>query len=390
MSAPITFSRAPSTKVPVDIQTTGLVPADNTLVLIGHMANVGGTAVAGVALAIENYGDSAAVQDEIDEAFGAGSELGDMVLGAIKAIETTDLVPKVFPPIKVIPMTFGDDDMATVLAHNVSMPMPFVAQPYPASDTSQSSDFKDHLIAISGDDRGRLGQFGSFGFTGTDEALAAVSTYGETAASENMLFAWLRDLNVVKANDTHVCAAATAALAASNGLPFLPLNDVKVGALNPPTDAKDQHSAGDAGSEAAGLESGVIPLMTAFDGSIHISRTVTSRRTQAGVPDSDYIDLQDWQTLYYLRKQVYLLTQKDRYKRARNSADKQKSLKSECIHILKEMEKLEMVQNVDAHVADMIVTNAPGGNVYASQIDIPAAVIPGFHNKGIFLHGVTA
>lgn len=386
----ISFSRAPGTKVPIDIQASGLVPADNTLVLVGHAANGGGTAVANVPLLIENYGDSAAAADEVEEAFGADSELGEMVLAAIKAIETTDLVPKVFPPIKVIPLEFGDDDMAAALADNVSLPMPFVAQPYPASETSQVSDFKDHLIAISGEDRGANGQFGSFGFTGTDEGLTAASGYGVAAASETMLFAWLRDLNVVKANEPHECAAALAALAASNGLPFLPLNDVKAGGLKPPTDAKDQHTPGDAGSVASGLESGLVPLVTAFDGSIRISRSVTARRTEPSVPDSSYIDLQDWQTLYYLRKQIYLLTQQTRYKRARNSEKKQKSLTSEIIHILLEMQKLEMVQGVEAQVANIVVTPAPGGNVYATQIDVPADVIPGFHNKGIFLHGVTS
>ncbi|MGZ3696482.1 MAG: hypothetical protein ACXWPM_00035 [Bdellovibrionota bacterium] len=385
----INFTRAPGTKVPIDIQSTTLAPADNALVLIGHMANGGGTADAGVPLQIENFGDHAAAQDECDLAFGGGAELTEMVVAAIKAIETSDLNPKVFPPITVLPMAFADNDMATLLANNVGLPMPFVAQPYPASDSAHSSDFKDHLIAISGDDRGRLGQFGSFGFTGTDEALSAVSTEGETGASETMLFPWLRDLNVVKANDTHELAAAIAALCAANGLPFLPLNDVKAGGLKPPTDAKDQHTPGDAGTEAAGLEVGVIPLMTNFDGSIHVSRTVTSRRTQQNVADVDYIDLQDWQTLYYLRKQIYLLTQQDRYKRARNSAKKQNALKSEVIHILQEAEKLEMVADVQGHVADILVTPAPGGDIYATQIDVPADVIPGFHGKGIFLHGVT-
>lgn len=385
----IAFSRAPSTKVPIDIQSTALAAADNTLVLIGRAANGGGTALVGVPLQIENYGDSAAARDETDLAFGAGSELGDMVVGAIEAIETTDLVPKTFPPIVVLPMLFGDTALATLLAANKTLPMPFVAQPFPASNAARALEFKNHCIAISAEDRGRLGQFGTFGFTGTDESLTAVTTEGETGASETQCFSWLRDLNVIKANPTYVTAAAVAALCAANGLPFLPLNDVKAGGLLPPTDAKDQHSPGDAGSEAAGLEVGVIPLMTNPDGSIHISRTVTSRRTEIAVADTSYIDLQDWQTLYYLRKQVYLLTQQTRYKRARNSTAKQKALKSEAIHILLAMQKLEMLENVEALVDQIVVTPAPGGNVYATQIDIPAAVVPGFHGKGIFLHGVT-
>jgi phage tail sheath gpL-like len=385
----ITFSRAPSTKVPIDIQASGLVPADNALVLIGHAANGGGSADEGVFYEVESFGDSAAAALEVEDAFGALSEAGEMVLAAIRAIESTDMVPKVFPPIFVLLMTFGDDDLGTALANNVTRPMPFAALCYPASNGAQSATFKTHLIGISGEDRGRLGQFGSFGFVGTDESLSAVATEGETGASETLCFAWLRDLNDIKANAPHQLAAAVAAICAANGLPFLPVNDVRVGGLLPPTDAKDQHSPGDAGTEAAGLEAGVIPLMTNFDGTIHVSRSVTSRRTQQNVADSSYIDLQDWQTLYYLRKQIFLLTQQDRYKRARNSTAKQNALKSEVIHILKELEKLEMVSDVDAHVAAIVVTPDPGGNPYATQIDVPVDVIPGFHGKGIFLHGVT-
>jgi phage tail sheath gpL-like len=386
----INFTRAPGTKVPVDIDSNNLAPADNGLVIIGHMAASGSSADPGVPYVMENFGDSAAAATECDTEFGAGSEVGEMVVAAIKAVESTDLVPKVFPPITVLPMANADADLATLLADNVSLPMPFAASPYAASNASKMTDFKTHLVAISGDDRGRLGQFGSFGFLGTDESLSAATTEGEAAASETLLLAWLRDLNVVKANGTHETAAALAALCAANALPFLPINDVIMGGINPPTDAADQHTAGDAGTEATGLEAGVVPLMTGPDGLVRVSRSVTSYRPVQATAATSYIDLQDWQTLYYLRKQVYLLTQQNRYKRARNSAKKRNALKSECIHILKEMEKLEMVENVDAHVADILVTDAPGGNVYAAQIDIPVAVIPGFHNKGIFLHGVTA
>ena len=46
MGAPTTFTRNPSTKINVDTIVTGLIPADNTLVLIGRMASSGSSATA--------------------------------------------------------------------------------------------------------------------------------------------------------------------------------------------------------------------------------------------------------------------------------------------------------------------------------------------------------
>lgn len=386
----ITFSRVPSTKVPIDIDETGLTPANNTLVIVGHMAAGGGTAMANVPYTVENFGDPVVAATELDSAFGGEAEATEMVVAAITAVLDTDLPGATFPPIIVIPMAFGDDDMAAALNANIGIPMPFLVNPYPASDSAHSSDFQAFLDTISGEDRGRVGQFGSFGSTATDEDLSPVVTEATTAADETMLFPWLRDLAEVKANDTIQCAAALGALAAANPLPYLPLNDVKVGGLKPPTDSADQHTPGDAGTEASGLEGGAVPLMTDANGAIRISRTVTSRRTEVDVANTDYIDMQDWQTLYYLREQAYILTQQDRYKRARNSPQKQAALKSELIHIMLDMEDLEMLENVEGLVNQIVVTDAPGGNVYACQIDIPVDVIPGFMNKGIFLHGVTS
>lgn len=386
----ISFTRVPSTKVLIDIDAVGLVPADNTLIIIGHAAAGGGAELANVPYTVENFGDPVAVVAELATAFGGESEISIGVVAAIKAVQLSDLPGKVYPPIVVIPLAFADDDMAAALNANMNIPMPFVASPFPGSDSAHLSDLEDFLQVINGDDRGRVGQFGSFGFVGTMEALGDVVTEATTAATESMLFSWLRDLSDVPAQTEFMLACGLAAICASNPLPFLPLNDVIIGGAKGPTDSVDQHTPGDSGTEEGGLEAGAVPLMTDDAGKVHVSRTVTSRRTQEDVADTSYIDLQDWQTLYYLRKQAYILTQQDRYKRARNSATKQAALKSELIHIMLEMEKLEMLQDVESLVAQVVVTNAPGDNPYACQIDIPVNVIPGFHNKGIFLHGITS
>src|SRR4051812_7736043 len=98
MSISFNFTRNPSVKVAVQTVVKGLTQADDTLILIGHRAAAGGTAVTGVPISIANYGDPVLAQTECDAAFGAAAEISDMVVAAIKAVLFSDLVSKKFPP----------------------------------------------------------------------------------------------------------------------------------------------------------------------------------------------------------------------------------------------------------------------------------------------------
>jgi phage tail sheath gpL-like len=386
----INFTRVPGTKTSVEIVSNSLVAADDTLVLIGRMAASGSTAAALAPISIDAFGDPVAAAAECVTKFGTGSELGAMVVAAITGVRDSSLEDKAFPPILCIPMASGSTDLAGALAANASIPMPFVAVPFAVSSATQRNALLAHLGLISGQDRGRNAQFGSFGFMGEVAISGTATAAGTAAASPYLVAPWLRDSAGTPANGVHQIAAAVAAVSAANGVPFNPLDDVTVGGLLPPASSADWHTAGDAGTERTGLDAGLCPLMVSPGGLVQISRTVTTVQTVAGTPDSDYFDMQDWQGLYYVRKNAYAIAQKPRYRRAKRSVKKVKSLRSEIItDVLKPCEALEICQGVDQLAKDLAIS-LPADNRSAAVLTIPIDIIAGFHNKGIDLQGTNA
>lgn len=385
------FSRVPSTKVRVKTEIESLVQADSTLVLIGQEGATVGTitAASNTSSLIENFGNPALAQIECDTKFGAGSVLGEMVVAAIKGMLFSDLAVKTFPKILCIPMANAHTsaDLAAKLGLFLSIPMPFVATPFPASDAVAMTALKNHAIAISGEDRGQNGQFGSFVYLGTDGSLATASAAGLSGALELVCIPWLRDTAVTKANKIHAVTSAYAAVCAGLGIPYLPLNDVKVGGLIAPISSQDWQTAGDTGSAALALEAGVTPLMVEpTTGDVKISRSITTRRPVPATPEVAYFDMQDFQVLFYTRKLVYVFAQK--YKQVKASVANIKSLKSDILAGAKELEKLEMVQHVSL-LADQFTADRVSNNRHAAVYKVPLNVIPGFHNKGIELVGTT-
>ena len=384
------FTRTPSVKVAVSTEITGLVQADNELVLIGKRGATGGTAVTGTPIQIENYGDPVAVQAECDTLFGASAEISEMIVAAVKANFYGGKSAKAFPPIKAISMANDatSSDLAAALSAHIGMPMAFAAVSFPMTDATARAAFKAHLEAISASDRGLNSQFGSFGVMATDGDLSTATTAGVSGAGVTMMYPWLRDSAGTKANKVHQVAAAYAAICASNGVPFLPLNDVKVGGLVAPVAASDWHTSGDAGSVSLGLDSGLVPLTVSFDGSVLISRSITALRTLPGQPDASYFDMQDWQSLYYFRKNAYTTAKQPRYSIAKATDAKLKALGSELIALAKQFEQLEIFQYVDKLVQDFVVARSLT-NRSAAVYTIPVNVVPGFHNKGIDTIGTT-
>lgn len=347
-----------------------------------------GTATTGVPIQIENLGDLTALATEVAAKFGSGSEVGEMVLAAANGTAFSDLDPILTPPVKAIPLADDETDITTVLSNNSSIPMPFAAISFPLTDATNRDAFKDHLVAISGSDRGSNGQFGSFGFIHTDSDLATVTPLAEGVARQEVVIPWLRDLETTKKNKTHEVAAASCMLCAANIAPFLPLNDRKIGGLEAPEDTSDHHTPGDAGTIAVGLESGLMPLYVDNGGNVKISRSVTASRRVSSVEDASYYDLQDWQVLYLYRKNAYNLSQQPRYKNAKGTLEKAKRFRSELINIAKDLENLEMLQFVQ-ELADQFTFRRDATNRHAFIFEVPVNVIPGFHNKGIGVIGTT-
>lgn len=391
MSAPIIpFTRVPSVKVPVVVNQGGLVAADNTLVMLGHMSLTGGTAVAGVPQVINNFGDPAAAALECATYFGAGSEAGAMVVAAIQGVLFSSLSVKLFPAIKVIPLANAATSatLAATLGTLLTLPASYLVSCYPATDAAGLTAVENYLTAIGGNDRGDNGQFGSFGFVATDVDTSVATPVGVGAASEKVCIPWLRDLAVTKANVISSVSSAYAAVCASLAVPYLPLDGITVGGLVPPTSSTDYHTAGDTGTAALGLSSGLSPLLITSGGKVMIARSITTLRTVSSVEDAAYYDMQDWQVLYYLRKNAYNIASQPRYRQAKASIAKFQSLKSELIQLCKTLEGLDMLQYVDL-LANQFTVDRSVQNRHAGLFRVPVNVIPGFHSKGIELDAGT-
>jgi len=391
MSIPaFSFTRVPSIKTRVITQIDSLTTADNDLVLIGLAASSGATATLGAPVYIDSYGDPVAALSECNLKFGTNSQLGEMVVAAINGVLFSNQTNKVYPKIRCIPLvsTATSTDLATALANNLTVPMPYLAVSFPGTDATALTALKNHLTAISGEDRGKNGQFGSFGFLGLDGSTSIATAQGLSGASELLCFPWLRDTAVTKANKIHVVTAAYAALCASVGVPFLPLTDIVVGGLIPPVSISDWHTDGDTGTAALGLSAGVVPLMSKSDGTVAVSRSITSRRPISATEETAYFDLQDWQVLYYFRKSCFVAASQTQFKISKASVQKAEALNSEFIKIAKDFEALEMFQYVDRLVSEFTFTRQVQ-NRAAFVYQLPVNVIPGFANKGIELVGTT-
>ena len=385
-----TFTRNPSVKVSVTDSVTGLTAADNELVLVGRMAASGSTATAAVPIPINNFGDPVAAALECAGYFGAGSELGSMVVAAINAVLYSNLTDKLFPPIVCVPMlsTATSANLAATFQANLTLPAPYLAVPFEATDAPAMLALLNQVTAISASDRGDNGQFGSFGFIATDADTAPASAVGIAQASHGIVIPWLRDLQTVKANTPAQAASAIAAISAALGVPYTPVNGVTVGGLVPPTSTADYHTPGDAGTVALGLSAGLTPLIVTPAGTVALKRLVTTARDVASAANSAYYDVQDWQTLFYLAKNCYVTASQPRYAQAKATDQVLASLRSEIIQLCKAMETLQMLEYVDKFMDQITVTRV-ASNRNAAVYAVPVNVVPGLMNIGIALVGTT-
>jgi phage tail sheath gpL-like len=358
-------------------------------VIIGNIGSVAGTAALGAAIGIDNFGDPVAAAAECVLKFGAGSQIQEMVVAAISGVLYSDIQNPSYPAIQVVPMANNatSASLATLLPTLLSMQAPYVVVGFKGTDSVAQAALQSYVQALSALDRGRLGQFGSFGFMALDEDTSTATPVGLLSASQNMCFPWLRDLATVKANKPHQVSAAYAAVCASLGVPYLPLDGVRVGGLVPPVAAIDRHTDGDTGTADLGLASGLSPLFSSGS-TVTISRAITALVTVTNVQDAAYFDMQDWQVLYFLRLNAYNIALQPRYRIAKNSLDKRNALKSELFEMCLLAQDLGMLQFVEKFAGQFTASVSPT-NRSAAIFRVPTNVVPGFHNKGVEIDGTT-
>lgn len=362
---------------PVEITFAGErgLPSDaQELLLIGHAAS--GATGTNTIITIANVSDQAAAKTEAETKFGVGSELAKMVVAAVKA----NSGGSTFPAIKVCPLAHDDTSIAEAAQTAiVKKKAEFLVSCYDMQeDTTERDILKDMALTMSGAQRVHNNQFGTFGVAvnmseSDPSALDAVDTQ----------YLWPIYFRDTGSNPYGVgeVAAACAAVAAANGVPFNPLDDVTVGGITKPTDDANNITVG------AGLESEVVlglgwtPMWVKPNGEVAFVRTVTGRISADGTGSpvvTAYYDLQDFQVLYYWRKTLYTRFAQPDFKQRKFSVETGREIKSEAIRLATTFEEQGMFQAV-SQLAKRFQVEASASDRHRADVKTPVNVIPGLH-----------
>lgn len=169
-------------------------------------------------------------------------------------------------------------------------------------------------------------------------------------------------------------AAAYAAVIASEEDPARPLNTLVLGGVQAPGITK---RLGRTEQETA-LANGVTPLEVGAGDVVQIVRAVsTYTKSAAGANDVSLVDLTTIRTLYYVRnacrERVRL-----RFPRSKLSVKTPGAVRGELLDVLKKLEELEIVEEVDANAAGLVVERS-AQDVNRLNASIPTDVVNGLH-----------
>ena len=364
---PIELSEAPNTALPSTLQS---------ILLIGHMAATGGSATPYTIVSVNNVADQVAASGEVSPKFGPTSELTKMILAAI----TANSGGSTFPPITVIPLASGDTDFGTseaalLAAEKVSAD--FVVSPYDANNSVLRGNLSDHCLLVSGATRTDNQQFGTTGVA-ANMSVTDPSTL-PTPSTQYLSLIWLRDTSV-NPYSLGELAAAAAAIMAGNIIPFNPLDAISLTGVTAPAKQTDWITVGAGLESESALNKGWTPLKVKPDGSVAFVRTVTSRITEGDgiTPTYAYVDVQDFQVLYYWRKTLWTRFGQTDYANVKASQQKARDMKAEMIRLAHVFEDNNMFQAVNQLATQFVVQR---NQTDRSRFDFftPVNVIPGLH-----------
>lgn len=169
-------------------------------------------------------------------------------------------------------------------------------------------------------------------------------------------------------------AAAYASVVAFEEDPARPLNTLVLTGIQVPPIAS---RLGRTEQETC-LANGVTPLEVGPGNTVQIVRAVTTyTKSAAGANDVSLLDLTTIRTLYYVRE-----SSRDRvrlrFPRAKLSARTPAAVRSELLDVLKKLEELEIVENVDEN-ADALIVERSAQDVNRLNASIPVDVVNGLH-----------
>ncbi|XWJ89575.1 phage tail sheath C-terminal domain-containing protein [Phytobacter ursingii] len=256
-----------------------------------------------------------------------------------------------------------DPDIAPALAAVVAAGHNIIICPF--STQTALTALRTHLDFVSGPMEQR-GAVGAAGWTGT---LATGTTLASAINSGRIAIGWHNGSVMLPAE----AAAAYGARIASEEDPARPLNTLTLA-----LDVTGITSRPGRTEQENALHNGLTPFEVGAGDTVQIVRAVTTyTRNATGVDDVSLLDLTTIRTLDYVRKacreRIAL-----RFPRDKLSSRTPKLVESELYDVLLKLEELEIVEEVEANKAALIVER-DSQDVNRLNARIPTDVVNGLH-----------
>lgn len=257
-----------------------------------------------------------------------------------------------------------DPDINTALSAVYSAGHNVLASPY--IDQTSLNALRDHLDSVSGPLEQR-GARGAVGFTGTLSQSTTLALGDNGGRMTGALVPATPSLS-------YEVGAAYGAVIASEEDPARPLNTLQLKGIAPSPLAKRLSRT----EQENALYNGVTPTEVGPGGVVQIVRAISMYTVNpAGVPDVSLLDITTIGTLDYVRKacreRVAL-----RFPRDKLSERTPPKVRSELLDVLLKLEELEIVENVMANAAGLLVERDLQ-DVNRLDAKIPVDIVNGLH-----------
>ncbi len=257
-----------------------------------------------------------------------------------------------------------DPDPADALAAVYNAGHDIIITPYSSQD--DLTTLRDHLDGVSH----ALEQRGAIGIYALTSTLSQASTLAALINSGRITGALLP----ATTSFPWEVAAAYGAVMASEEDPARPLNTLDLTGIAVPD---VEYRLGRMEQETA-LANGVTPLEVGSGDTVQIVRAISTYTLNAeGVTDVSLLDITTIRSLDYVRKVIRerIALRFPREKLSSRTADK---VRSEIIDVLKKLEALEIVEEVDANL-DGLIVERDEQDVNRLNAKIPTDVVNGLH-----------
>lgn len=240
----------------------------------------------------------------------------------------------------------------------------------PYNNQTDLTTLKTHLDSVSGP----LEQRPGVGVYGMNGALSDATTLSGQVNNGRILSAYLRYTNTQRKSMPYEIAAAMGAIMAFEEDPARPLNTLELKSIAVPDIAERLSRT----EQESLLYNGVTPFEIGPGETVQVVRAISTYTEDAGgIDDVSLLDITTIRTLDYVRKacreRVAL-----RFPREKLSSKTPDRVKTELYDVLKKLEDLEIVEEVDAN-KDGLLVERDLQDVNRLDAKIPADVVNGLH-----------